>query len=73
MLNVEFFLYGMFDLPFICLDITECFSSGCDVIDDLCTCGYSNSCPTRNFAFGDLLSCETSLLENSTETEGIYE
>ncbi len=55
---------------FIFVDITECFSSGCDVIDDSCDCAYSNSCPTKNFAFGDLLSCEISLLENSTETEG---
>ncbi len=57
----------LYDYHFYFADITECFSSGCDVIDDTCDCGYSNSCPTKTFTFNDLLSCEASISENSTE------
>ena len=50
-------------------DVTDCFSTGCEIIEDECECGYSNSCPTKNYTFDDIFACEESIAqpqENST-------
>ena len=53
---------------FCIAEMTECFSFGCEVVDDeSCECGYSNSCPLKTYEFFDLSSCEASLSENTTD------